>query len=118
MPTVTMPLPRMNTPAIPATVTFNFREMPALDGPGIGEVPADDEIETGSGEWSLWQNLDGTFISPSRRPSGANRRTRPTPQAAFHKHPSRSMTDPSGCPWSSLKRTNSRICDTLADEAS
>ncbi|HMN29824.1 MAG TPA: hypothetical protein PKE45_16855, partial [Caldilineaceae bacterium] len=63
MPTVTMPLPRMNTQASPAIVTFNFREMPALDGPGIGEVPADSEIETDSGEWSLWQNLDGTFIS-------------------------------------------------------
>ena len=63
MPSVTMPLPRMNNPAIPATVTFNFREMPALNGPGNGEVVADDGLVVDTGEWSLWQNLEGTFIS-------------------------------------------------------
>lgn len=63
MPSVTMPLPRMNNPAIPATVTFNFREMPALNGPGNGEVVVDDGLVADSGEWSLWQNLEGAFIS-------------------------------------------------------
>ncbi|MEZ4713422.1 MAG: hypothetical protein R3A44_39915 [Caldilineaceae bacterium] len=63
MTTVTMPLPRMNNIASPATVTFNLREMPFLDGPGIGAVAADGAVETDTGEWSLWQNLEGAFIS-------------------------------------------------------
>ncbi|MEZ4659518.1 MAG: hypothetical protein R2911_18315 [Caldilineaceae bacterium] len=63
MTTVTMPLPRMNNPTGTATVTFNLREMPFLDGPGIGAIAADAAVDTDAGEWSLWQNLEGAFIS-------------------------------------------------------